>query len=89
MDEHSEQRGVLDGWLTVPQVAAQLKLSATTVYALIKRGEIPAARVGKRKLWVDPKDLRTWVESRRVPTEREAASPPAPPAQPTQEKEKP
>ncbi len=34
-------------FLTVAEVAAQLRVSTMTVYRLIKAGELPAMRVGK------------------------------------------
>ncbi|MDD3365352.1 MAG: helix-turn-helix transcriptional regulator [Syntrophomonas sp.] len=42
--------------LTPVEVAGILKIAKNTVYELIKRGELPAYRIG-RKLRVDPKDV--------------------------------
>ncbi len=35
------------GFLTVAEVADQLRVSTMTVYRLIKSGELPATRIGK------------------------------------------
>ncbi len=45
--------------LTPEEVAGILKISKNTVYEMIKRGELPAYRIG-RKLRVDPKDVYTF-----------------------------
>ncbi|RYD01622.1 hypothetical protein N752_29025 [Desulforamulus aquiferis] len=45
--------------LTPEEVAAKLKIAKNTVYELIKRGELPAYRVG-RKIRVDLKDVENY-----------------------------
>ncbi len=45
--------------LTPEEVAAVLKITKNTVYELIKRGELPAYRIG-RKLRVDPDDVELF-----------------------------
>lgn len=35
------------GFLTVAEVADQLRVSTMTVYRLVKAGELPAARIGR------------------------------------------
>ncbi|SHK43787.1 helix-turn-helix transcriptional regulator [Desulforamulus aeronauticus] len=45
--------------LTPEEVAARLKITKNTVYELIKRGELPAYRVG-RKIRVDLKDIENY-----------------------------
>lgn len=58
--------------LTPEEVAGILKIAKNTVYELIKRGELPAYRVG-RKIRVDLKDVETYkkhgkgIESTPVP----------------------
>lgn len=49
--------------LTVPEVAAELQIPASTVYDLIRRGEIPSVRVGKR-IRVPQRQLEQWVNRR-------------------------
>jgi excisionase family DNA binding protein len=46
--------------MTVPQAAAELQLPVSTVYDLIRRGVIPAVRVGKR-IRVPKRRLEQWV----------------------------
>lgn len=48
---------------TVPEVAAELMLPVSTVYDLIKRGEIPSVRVGKR-IRVPKQRLEEWVNGK-------------------------
>jgi len=45
--------------LTPDEVAAILKIAKNTVYEMIKRGELPAFRIG-RKLRIDPKDIEIY-----------------------------
>lgn len=45
--------------LTPEEVAAKLKIAKNTVYELIKRGELPAYRVG-RKIRIDLKDVENY-----------------------------
>lgn len=53
--------------LTVPEVADAMKVSAKTVRRLIKRGDLPAYRVGERgQLRVEERELERYVESQRV-----------------------
>jgi excisionase family DNA binding protein len=53
--------------LTVPEVAEAMKVSAKTVRRLIKRGDLPAYRVGDRgQLRVEERELERYVESQRV-----------------------
>ena len=49
--------------LTVPEVAAELQIPASTVYDLIRRGEIPSVRVGRR-IRVPKRRLEDWINGR-------------------------
>jgi excisionase family DNA binding protein len=51
--------------LTVPEVAAELQIPASTVYDLIRRGEIPSVRVGKR-IRVPKRRLEDWINGRQA-----------------------
>lgn len=53
--------------LTLPEVAEAMKVSEKTVRRLIKRGDLPAYRVGERgQLRVEERELERYVESKRV-----------------------
>jgi excisionase family DNA binding protein len=43
------------------EAARALAVSARTLWALTKSGEVPHVRVGRRVLY-DPQDLRAWVD---------------------------
>jgi len=45
--------------LTPEEVAGILKIKKNTVYEMIKRGELPAYRIG-RKIRIEPRDLETY-----------------------------
>ncbi len=47
-------------WLTVPEVAAELRVSRMTVYRLIKGGDLPSIRIG-RNIRVPENALDTFV----------------------------
>jgi excisionase family DNA binding protein len=54
-------------WMTVPEVAEQLRLPRTRAYALIATGDLPATRVGQRSIRVNRKALETFLlETQRV-----------------------
>ena len=62
-----------DELLTVAEVAETLKLNAQTVRNMIDRGELPAIRVGSRRVRVQRSDLDAFlarrVEEGGVPTD--------------------
>ena len=48
--------------MTVQDVAARLNLSDSTVYAMMRKGEIPAVKIGSQ--WrVDPARLDSWIDN--------------------------
>jgi excisionase family DNA binding protein len=54
-----------DRLLTVGEVAATMRVSNMTVYRLIKRGELPAIRVGKNYR-IRESDMDRYLEQRQV-----------------------
>lgn len=73
------QTNLSSQWLTVRQAAQRLTLCRRVVWNLVKCGELPAARVGRRLL-ISAFDLDAFVASRRVipkapPVGREAVAP--------------
>src|SRR5215211_8456845 len=48
--------------LNIPAVAARLDVSVPTVRRLIRRGDLPALRVGGQ-LRIDPHELEAWLYS--------------------------
>jgi excisionase family DNA binding protein len=56
-------------WLTVPEVAEELRLPRSRCYELIAQGSLPAVRVGERSIRVNRAELeRFLLEERRVVT---------------------
>lgn len=54
-----------DNWMTVGEVAEELKLKPNQVYKLIKESKIPATRITPRTIRVSRDDLYAWLESRK------------------------
>lgn len=54
--------------LNAKQVAAKLRLRPYTVYEMVKRGELPAIRIGTRIIRFRPESIERWI------IENEAAS---------------
>ena len=54
----------LDRLLSVVEVATVLSLRVPRVYELIRRGRLPAVRVG-RSVRIRPCDLHAWIEGQR------------------------
>lgn len=50
-----------DRSLTPEEVAQILKITRNTVYEMVKRGELPAYRIG-RKIRIDPQDVETYKQ---------------------------
>ena len=60
--------------LSIHEVAETMKVSEKTVRRLIKRGRIPAYKVGERgQLRIKEGDLERYVEAQRVEIEKTAA----------------
>ncbi|OOM09151.1 helix-turn-helix transcriptional regulator [Clostridium saccharobutylicum] len=52
--------------LTAVEVAELLKITKNTVYELVKRGELPGYKVGK-KLRIDKDDVENYINNQKVP----------------------
>ncbi len=62
---------------TVAETASILRLSRKSVYDLIKAHSLPAIRLGKRQLRISSKDLKNYIDQKRVvpiPEEQSEAS---------------
>lgn len=58
-------------FLTLEQVAEELNTSVAQVYALVRRGELVAIRLGGRGQWrVERKRLEEFIEGLYAETER-------------------
>jgi excisionase family DNA binding protein len=54
-------------WLTVPEVANELRIPRTRAYELIQQGALPATRIGERSIRINRRELeRFLLEDRRV-----------------------
>jgi putative molybdopterin biosynthesis protein len=51
--------------LTAIEVAEMLKITKNTVYELVKRGELPGYKVGK-KLRIDREDVENYINSQKI-----------------------
>ena len=47
-------------------VAAVLRVPRTLVYALARRGELPAVRIGERYIRFRADAIERWIESREM-----------------------
>lgn len=52
--------------LSVKQAAERLQLTKITVYRLIKMGELPACRVGLKKVYIPVDWLEDYLEQKRL-----------------------
>ncbi len=59
---------VKEAWMTVAEVAEELKLPQARVYKLIRncRNPLPAHRVGERTIRVKRDELQAWLEDRKI-----------------------
>jgi excisionase family DNA binding protein len=51
--------------LRISEAAEAVGLAKSSLYLLIRRGEIPTVRIGKA-VRISTDDLRSWVETRRT-----------------------
>ena len=56
-------------WLTVAEVAEELRVPPARVYSLIRDPEhpLPARRITPRTIRIDREVLRGWLDTRRTP----------------------
>ena len=53
-----------DRWLTLDELAGQLKLSHSKLHQMVQAGEVPASKVGSQ--WrVDRHEIDEWMKSQR------------------------
>ena len=61
--------------LTAEQTAARLNLSVSLVYDLVKRGHLPAMRLGpKRALRIHREDVEAYIAEQRARAREQAAA---------------
>jgi excisionase family DNA binding protein len=54
-------------WLTVPEVAEELRIPRSRAYELCARGDLPAVRIGERSIRINRAELeRFLLQTRRV-----------------------
>lgn len=61
----SEPDDVDDPWLTVAEIAAELRLNPATIRLWISKGTLPATRAGRRKLLIRRSDLDRLLRDMR------------------------
>lgn len=68
-------------WITRQEAADRLAISVKTLDGLIRRGQLPASKIGPRIVRIDERDLEAYTVERRVapaPVKQKAAPPPRP-----------
>lgn len=63
-----EGRDLWPDLLTVDQAAQVLRISVTTLWRRIRSGEVPAYRLGGRRVWVRQSEIERLVQPARTPT---------------------
>lgn len=67
-------------WITRQEAAERLGISLPTLDGLIRRGQLPASKVGPRIVRIDERDIEDYLAARRVaPVKKKAAEPPVRP----------
>ncbi|MDP9394829.1 MAG: helix-turn-helix domain-containing protein [Actinomycetota bacterium] len=57
-------------FLTLPEVAKELATSAARVYALVRKADLPAIKIGRRGQWrVERTRLEEWLERQYADTQ--------------------
>jgi len=61
----------LPRFLTLPDVAEILNTSVAQVYAMVRRGDLPAIKIGGRGQWrVSETDLETFIAEMKTATKK-------------------
>ncbi len=64
-------QGMSQRFLTLADVAEILNISATQTYALVRRGDLPAIKIGGRGQWrVEQQALEQYIEQMYAETKR-------------------
>ncbi len=64
--------GVSRPFLKVKEVAGRLRVQPDTVWRLIRKGDLPAHRIGPRNLRIKASDLETYINDNLVKTDKES-----------------
>lgn len=68
---HDEAMADLPRFLTLPDVAEILSTSVAQVYAMVRRGDLPAIKIGGRGQWrVSESDLEDYIAQQRLATQK-------------------
>lgn len=67
-----------DPWLTLAEIADELRVSPATVRLWVSKGKLEATRAGRRKLLVRRSSLDRMLETSQGPARRSEAPPPHP-----------
>jgi excisionase family DNA binding protein len=59
---HTDPEDTEDPWLTVAEIAAELRVNPATVRLWISKGTLPAKRIGRRKLFILRSDLDQMLD---------------------------
>lgn len=66
-EENSMEATEQQSWLTVPEVARELRIPRSRAYMLISEGSLPAVRIGEKSIRVNRRELETFLlEQHRV-----------------------
>jgi excisionase family DNA binding protein len=65
MSDPDEPEEVADPWLTVAEIAEELRVNPATVRLWVSKGTLPATRAGRRKLLIRRSDLDRMLELTR------------------------
>lgn len=66
-------------YITKQEVSARLAISVRMLEGIIKRGQLPAYRIGPKCVRIDEDDLVAYVEARRILQEKPTPVPTARP----------
>lgn len=61
--------------ISIREAARELHCAERVLRAAVRKGELPAFRLGKRTLRIERGELHEWVRSKRVPSWRKRNGP--------------
>ena len=73
----SEEREVADPWLTLAEIAEELRVNPATVRLWVSKGQLKASRAGVRKWIVRRSDLERMLAATNAPVDEVVGRPAA------------
>ena len=63
--------------INIKEVQKRFSFSENTLRWLIRTRQIPFTRIGQRRIFFDPEELKNWIETKKIPAQNEKIKSPS------------